>query len=68
MLTTGDGSSGYAEVTEIGWSDTMNTLPDHQDHFEDHTRCLTGSQCGSSRTGVMCSLQLIPDAIRDPGP
>jgi len=27
MLTTCDGSSGYAEVAEIGWSDIINTLP-----------------------------------------
>jgi len=28
MLTTGGGSSGYTEVAEIGWSDTVNTLSD----------------------------------------
>jgi len=25
-----DGSSGYAEIAEISWSDTMSTLPDRQ--------------------------------------
>jgi len=29
MLTTSDGSSGYTEVAERGWSDTKNTLPDY---------------------------------------
>jgi len=27
----------YAEVAEIGWSDTMNTLPDHQGRLEDYS-------------------------------
>jgi len=28
--------SGYAEVAEVGWSDTTNTLPDHQGRLEDY--------------------------------
>jgi len=27
----------YAEVAEIGWNDTMNTLPDHQGRHEDYS-------------------------------
>ena len=37
MLTTWDGSSRCTEIAEIGWSDTMNTLPDHQDRPEDYS-------------------------------
>jgi len=37
MLTTRDGSSWYAEVAKIRWSDTMNSLPDHQGRLEDCT-------------------------------
>ena len=53
MLTTWDGSSGYAEVTEMSWSDTIT-------HFQTigpvlKTTCwLTGGRCRSSRTGVIC--------------
>ena len=36
MLTTWD-SSEYAEVTEIGRSNTMNRLPDHQGRLEDYS-------------------------------
>jgi len=48
------------------WSNTMNTLPDHQDHVMSDTdfqtiktvleitRWLTASQCRSSRTDVIC--------------
>ena len=35
MQTTWDGSSGNADVAEISWSDTVNTLPDHQGRLED---------------------------------
>jgi len=38
MLTTWNGSSGYtAEVAEIGWINTMNTLPDHQGRLEHYS-------------------------------
>jgi len=37
MLTTGGGSSGYTEVAEIGWIDTVNTLPNDQGRFEDYS-------------------------------
>jgi len=37
MLAAFDECSGNAEVPEVDWSDTANTLPDQQRCLEDHS-------------------------------